>query len=437
MIKRIFALLLALIMVFSLVACSKTETETDNKVENNKPIIGASNGTYESELFSNNTFIRMFEDSYQYVDKQYNPSETYLTDVDGKIKDYYKGYDGDYFLTDSGLYCSMWGGPHYTSKVDVDINDNTKIVYVGFSFIILADDNGKCEAWEIERKEPNYNPYRFHKLNINAELNGDKLSDAGLTSLYGFKVSDFDKLGITTIRASQDYNGGINVEEYKFMFGEALENEPTEYVVPDGGRGIDGLLIFEDGTAKKVDITEDIDYVEYAALPYPDITNVKNAYPAMGGSVWAVTKQNENDSLYVYSFDNLSVYDMYEYKFDNLPFNTDDIVKCFCPEGYSTLMYVVLNNGKVYKLEMSILCYDTTHDHTDLAKFRKEHDVTSKHVQYTKDGVLDGMFIPTAKEMEDFKNIVTESNVIKAYYLDANLCLIFDDGRNYVYTKGY
>ena len=436
MIKSLISFFLVVVMMLSLCACGSTDNKVDkvDKEDNQSNVTQESpKDGYNSDVLSNKQFVKMFEDSFQYVDKQYNPSEKYLTNVDGKIKDYYKGYDGDYFLTNEGLYCSMWGGPHYTSEIKIDIGNNTKIVYVGFSIIILADEDGNCQAWQIEREAPDYKPSKYHTLNVPKELSDAKLSEAGMTSLCGYTFNSIDKFGINTTRVGEDYNGGLSVTEGIFAFREELQQEPVKYILPEEGRGIDGIILFEDGIAKKVDIAEDENYSEYAALPYKDIENVNEIFPAFGATTWCITKRNENNNLYIYTFNNLMAYDMYEYKFSDLPFDVNDIVKCFCQEAYTEEVYVLLKNNDLYKLRIMIECYDESHNHSDIDEYRKEHSTINK-VVYTKDGVMNGMFEPVVIKMTDLKGIIKEWNVIKVYSVDGMLCFIMDDGKNYVYT---
>lgn len=445
MIKRCICLIIAGIMVFSMSACSildKTDDTTTQKPaeNNNPPSLSVSNkdAKYEQRKFSNAIFLSKYDELYGLMrddefGAKYGPSDTYMREVDGNLIDSYTDASNMFFLTKDGLFEMQWDLT-CTYKVPVELENAKRLVCANYSLALIEKEDGSFVAYEFDREENQ--PFRIinaKKLNIECEIPQDlvvKEFDFNLVHVVGV-----DKHSVQTIKISHDYSGNLLVTEDAIYFKRELTFDPVDFYI-DNSAELGLYLIDENGNYYRCEsVYQEDSYSKLLVTPYEPIKGIDRVLSSSSNQL-VVTKNNDK-SLYLYIFENWDSYSMFEFPISISNFDEGDIDFCINElEGYYSMTFV-MNDGKIYRLDVSRLCYDDTHDHTNVKDFERYHsqnnDEYVQRYEYTKNGVFDGIFIVNKIHQAALEKIVTEDNII---YADLSInCLMMDDGYAYVFEN--
>lgn len=444
--KRYISLILAVLVILSLSACSlsvKTDKtpEKDIVEDSTSPdlSITGSDAKYEQRRFSNAMFLSRYEEVYRQMKEdeygsKYGPSDVYLRYIDGNLIDTYADDLNRFFLTKNGLFEMQWDLT-CTYKIPVEFDNAQELICANFSFALIKKEDGSLIAYEFKRDEAqNYKVVSVEELRVEGNIQEDvSVKEFDMDMLYVVGVTDSC---VQTMSIRNRYDGTLVIIEDSIPFKRELTFSPVDYYVVDDGVLVI-YLIDEKGNYYRCESVENSDsYSKVLITPYEPIKGIDNVIASSTNQL--IVTKNNGRSLYVYEFENWNSYDMYEFPISISNFNESDIGFCIgAISGYGSSTFV-MNDGKVYRIDINRLCYDNTHDHSNVKDFERYHgqdlDNYVSRYEYTKDGKFDGLFTVNKFQYSSLESIVTEDNVL--YFDSAFPCLMMTDGYAYVFEEG-
>lgn len=251
--KRIFCIILSIVICLSLFGCGKSDTSDKPNADNNSainttPTYAPEEVPSESEPKYNNAnlSVQKFEDNFAY-DSATNRSM--IDKINGNILDVYYDTASFYVLTDAGVYLCSW--VFDSSAVDIDPDDNTHIHFFGYLNAVFSDDNGQITIYQ-KNDDDTYSSYKDENMVVGENDLLIIRRDAAVVDEDVFIIKNISKDGITATVAETVWPDGITATiettaiNKRFAFSDELPADIKKIYFADNNDA-EGVLLLENG----------------------------------------------------------------------------------------------------------------------------------------------------------------------------------------------